>query len=204
MSPEESESPLLKDHPFMSAPGSITELLRRLAAGDAEAAQRLWALYFPRLLGLAQRRLAGNADDAEDVALSALASFFLGAGRGGFPTLQDRDALWGLLTVITARKALDLVARQGRKKRGGGRAPVDQDLDQLAAPQRPPDLEAELAEECQRLIERLGDERLRAVAVWKLEGQTDAEIAQRLGCSVRTVERKVRLIRTILAEEAGL
>jgi DNA-directed RNA polymerase specialized sigma24 family protein len=191
----------------MSAPGSITELLRRLAAGDAEAAQRLWALYFPRLLGLAQRRLAGHApaaDDAEGVALSALASFFLGAGRGGFPALHDRDALWGLLTVITARKALDLVARQGRQKRGGGRAPVAQDLDQLAAPQRPPDLEAELAEECQRLIERLGDERLRSVAVWKLEGQTDAEIAQRLGCSIRTVERKVRLIRTILAEEAGL
>jgi DNA-directed RNA polymerase specialized sigma24 family protein len=41
------------------------------------------------------------------------------------------------------------------------------------------------------------------VAVWKLEGHTVPEIAARLGCAPPTVERRLRLIRTIWAEELG-
>lgn len=48
---------------------------------------------------------------------------------------------------------------------------------------------------------QLEDTTLRSVATWKLEGYTDAEIAARLGCVTRTVERKLARIRSIWAAD---
>jgi DNA-binding CsgD family transcriptional regulator len=36
---------------------------------------------------------------------------------------------------------------------------------------------------------------LAQIAVWKMEGHTDKEVAQQLGCATRTVERKLERIR---------
>src|SRR6266852_4950772 len=106
----------------MSAPDSVTNWLVHLKAGDAAAAQALWERYFPRMVALARKRLHGARlpQDEEDVALSAFDSFCRGAQEGRFPNLADRDDLWRLLLVITARKALDQLERQGRLKRGRG------------------------------------------------------------------------------------
>ena len=49
------------------------------------------------------------------------------------------------------------------------------------------------------LLDRLGSDELRSIAVWKLEGYTNAEIAARLGCAAVSVERRLRLIRKILS-----
>ena len=46
-----------------------------------------------------------------------------------------------------------------------------------------------------RLLDRLGDDELRSVARWKMEGHTNEEIASQLGCALATVERRLRLIR---------
>src|SRR5262245_60870661 len=107
----------------MSAAGSVTHWVSLLQGGDHQAAQPLWERYFQQLVHLARARLQGTprrAADEEDVALSAFASFCRGAEQGRFPRLSDRKDLWRLLVVITARKALDLSARERRRKRGGG------------------------------------------------------------------------------------
>ena len=108
----------------MSSPeGSVTRWLGQLQAGEPAAAQQLWERYFRRLVGLARKRLQGaprRAADEEDVALSAFDSFCRGAERGRFPDLADRDGLWRLLVVMTARKATHLRRDEGRQKRGGG------------------------------------------------------------------------------------
>ena len=51
-----------------------------------------------------------------------------------------------------------------------------------------------------RSLGRLRDPALRRVAVWKLEGYTNAEIAERQGCSLPTVERRLAIIRRLLKE----
>jgi DNA-directed RNA polymerase specialized sigma24 family protein len=57
-----------------------------------------------------------------------------------------------------------------------------------------------MAEECSRLLNRLeGD--LQQVALAKMEDCTNQEIADRLDCSVSTVERSLRLIRKIWQRE---
>src|SRR4051812_34799139 len=180
----------------MSSDGSVTRLIGVMKDGDRDAAQRLWEAYFGRLVGLARGRLRGvsrRVADEEDVALSAFESFYRRAEHGQFPRLQDRDDLWQLLFVLTVRKAINLVHYQGRKSRGGGRVQSLADLDGLGADEilgaePSPELAAQMTEECRRLLDRLGDETLRAVALWKMEGYTNAEIAAKLGCVEQTVE----------------
>ena len=199
--------------------GSVTHWLGALEGGDAAAAQRLWERYFDRLVRLARAKLGAmprGAADEEDVALSAFHSFCQGAARGRFPRLDDRDNLWRLLVTITARKALDQVRRQARQKRGGGRVLVgsaqaggedDDDgagLDQVVGHEPTPQFAAMVADECRRLLAALGDETLRRVALLRMEGYSDEEIAARVDCSLRTVSRKLALIRKAwLREEAS-
>src|SRR6476659_598655 len=104
----------------MSSVGSITLLFNRLQQGERETAQELWERYFRRLIGLARKKLGDlprRADDEEDVALSAFDSFCRAAQVGRFPQLADRDDLWQVLVLITARKACDLREHEGRDKR---------------------------------------------------------------------------------------
>jgi DNA-directed RNA polymerase specialized sigma24 family protein len=201
----------------MASAGSVTYWIDQLKAGKPAAAQEVWERYFQRLVGLARKKLQGalrRVEDEEDVALSAFDSFCRGAGRGRFPKLNDRNDLWQLLVLITARKAIDLRNREGRLKRGGGRpaaAPPPgpghdsadlPGLDQVIGPEPTPSFAAQVAEECQRLLQLLQDESLRSVALWKMEGYTTEEIARFLGCVPRTVERKLQLIRN-LWEQGG-
>jgi DNA-directed RNA polymerase specialized sigma24 family protein len=74
-------------------------------------------------------------------------------------------------------------------------------LEQFAAPEPTPAFAAQLAEECRRLLERLDSPDLRRVALLKVEGYDNEEIAAQLGCGLRTVERRLRLIRTTWQQE---
>lgn len=198
------------------ADDSVTAWLVSLREGDHDAAQKLWRRYIEDLLRLARARLRGAGRavaDEEDAALDALDSFFRGARLGRYPRLDDRDDLWRLLVVITERKAIDLAHRQRRKKRGGGRrigslgARIGDrhmgDACDVPAPRASPEVAASLADECRRLMARLGDDTLRQVAHLKMEGYTHPEIADRLGCSERSVARKVELIRAAWRDGDG-
>src|SRR5271157_3610291 len=176
----------------MDSSRGVTHWIGQLRAGDQVAAQQLWEGYFRRLVGLARGKLQGlsrRAADEEDVALSAFASFCRGVEGGRFPQLADRDDLWRLLVTITARKALHLARDEHCQKRGGGAV-----RDEAALGHRDGSA-AEDAEECQRLLDRLGDADLRTIAVCKMEGYTTEEIAAKLRRAPRTVQRKLDLIR---------
>jgi RNA polymerase sigma factor (sigma-70 family) len=156
------------------------------------------------MVGLARRHLGGRprgAADEEDVALSAFDSFVKAAGAGRFPRLDDRSDLWQVLFLITARKAADLREAEGRQKRGGGRvvqslaAGDGSTIVPVVSADPDPAEAALLGEQMQTLLAALTDPTLRQIALWKLEGYTNQEIAQRLGRSEPTVERKLRRIR---------
>ncbi len=189
----------------MSSEGSVTRWIDLLQTGDPAAAQALWDRYFRLLVDLARRKLRGarpQVADEEDVALSALDSFCRGLKRGRFPDLNDRDNLWKLLVVLTARKASHLVRDEQRLKRGGGlKAGADHELEQVASQEPSPEFAAELAENCQRLLDLLGDADLRAIALSKMEGYTAKEIAAQLNWTPRTIERKLHYIRGLWEKE---
>jgi DNA-directed RNA polymerase specialized sigma24 family protein len=189
----------------MSSSGSITYWVERLKHGDHLAAQKLWEGYFQQLVRLARNKLHGlprQASDEEDVALSAFHSLCQGAERGRFRRLVDREDLWQLLVMITARKALDLKEHERRQKRGGGRRAQTlrpdglPALEEIISREPTPEFALLLAEEYQLLLNQLADPALRSIAVWKMEGYSTDQIAARLNCVPRTVERKLRLIRS--------
>lgn len=189
-------------------PGSVTQAFHRLRVGDSAAADRLWEYFFPRLVGLARRTLAGRPQcraDAEDVALSAFASFWRRAGD--FRTVVDRNDLWNLLAKIAVRKAFRQAAAAAADKRGGGRV-LDEAalaglgggcgrLDEIAGAASPRGFDLH----CEELLLALPEE-LRRYAVLRLMGYANKEIAEAEGCTVRKIERKFGLIRLHWAADA--
>jgi DNA-directed RNA polymerase specialized sigma24 family protein len=198
----------------MASEGSISRWIDPLKAGDPVAAQKLWERYFQRLVGVARKRLRVSrprAADEEDVALSAFDSLCRGAQQGRFPRLDDRDDLWRLLVVLTSRKASNLVRDEGRQKRGDrpvplpgtlGSDPGEEVWDQVVSREPTPEFAVQVAEECQRLFDLLEKSELRAVALWKMEGYTVEEIAQKLDCTPRTIFRKLGIIRGLWEKES--
>jgi DNA-directed RNA polymerase specialized sigma24 family protein len=196
----------------MDTHGSVTQWIAELKAGDVDAAhQELWDRYFRRLAALAKSKLGSapsGAEDEEDVALSALRSFFVGFADGRFPRLEDRHNLWSLLAKITACKAINQRNRQLALKRGGGGVlsgtPLEREPDSsgrrqladLVEEELTPDFIAAVNEECQILMDLLPDDKLRRIARLKLEGYTNAEIATQFDVVERTIERKLEVIRT--------
>ena len=63
------------------------------------------------------------------------------------------------------------------------------------------DLVVYMAEECRQMLDRLGDPNLEALALAKIEGYTNSELAEQADCSVRTIERQLRLIRKKWTQE---
>jgi DNA-directed RNA polymerase specialized sigma24 family protein len=192
----------------MASPPSVTTWIGKLRVGDRDAAGPLWDRYFARLVEVARTKLRGTARgaaDEEDVALSAFHSLCHHADR--FPELFDRQDLWQILVMLTARKAWRERRRQQASKRGGrredenkaraGAALLDRvELDEIIGSEPDPQFVAMVAEHFQTLLDVLPNEELRTIVRLRMENHTCAEIAENLGRSQRTIVRKLEVIRT--------
>ncbi len=179
--------------------GAITSMLNRLRNGgnQSTAVRKLWDYTFSRLVRMAHAKLRNSAQgaaDEEDVALSVFQSFYRGVAAGRFPDLSSRDSLWRVLYTITRRKVIAQKAHERAQKRDAGRV-VDGDMAALVDPEPSPALAAMLVDELRCRLDVLRDDTLRQIALLLLEGSSNEDVAARLGCSVRTVERKRDLIR---------
>jgi RNA polymerase sigma factor (sigma-70 family) len=192
--------------------GSITCLIHLLRSDDpAErelAARLIWQRYFPDLLDLARRNLdrrIRRREDEEDVLQDMYKSFCLRQQRGEFD-LAGRDALWSMLVTITLRKARNVAKKQMRDKRDIAREHTltDRDdpesagwaLEQMDAAGPSPAEAAILNEGLKRRLESLADPELRQIALWRLEGYSNSEIAARIDRTERAVERRMERIRS--------
>lgn len=191
---------------------SVTSQIPALRAGDDDAQSWLWNRYFSRLVAVARAKMVGircREADEEDIAITALYDFLKGVVDGRFPRLDDRTDLWQILLMITTRKAATYRQRHKRIKRGNGairgesvfgiryEADVWNTIGDFISTDETPEQLAEIAEQIQKRIDLLSDELLKRVAKWKMQGFLNREIAEKLGCQERTVERKLHLIRSI-------
>lgn len=203
------------DEPDISVDGDVTIWLGQLVDGNNDAAANIYSHYFEQIMNLAKRRMGvayRRVADEEDVAQSVMQSLFEGIAAGRYPELSSRENLWRLLVVMTARKAINVVEKQRALKRGGGKVRGESilqgpdgpaaGLDRFEGPTTTPDFIAELAEESQRQLDRLSDDTLQQIARLKMEGYTNDEIAEKIGMTTRTVERKLQRIRELWSEEA--
>ena len=182
-------NPQIPQHPV-----ALHELLA-LEAGDDQAFERLWSRYHSKLVSLARKNVAhspGRFADEEDIVGSALASFYFRARDGRYPNLRDRDGLWKLLISITLNKARALARKEGRRREILEREFSGRNFEDG---EPSPEFAAEMADQLSALMDQLRAPLLQEIAVAKLEGYTNNEIASQVKKSVPAIERKLRLIR---------
>ena len=136
--------------------------------------------------------------------MDAFAAFCRGAREGRFRSLSDRHDLWRILLKITTDKAVNQIRHDLAQVHGGGmvrgEGEVNSDshvgeFDQMMGDEPSPALAAMVAENCRRLLNFLEDPALKAVALAKLDGYTNREIAAQQKCALRSVHRRPQLIR---------
>ena len=191
--------------------GSITNAITALGNYDPQAAQLIWDRFFQRLCAYAEtlvykrhRRLLTS----DEIAASAFMALVEGVREKRFEKVRNRDELWQMLSLIAARKAINFQKQLDRAKRGNGQVKGDSAFGTMGINgvvdfiQRDlaPETGAQIQELSQQFLQRLPNDELRNVALWRMAGYSNAEIAEKAGCVVRTIERKLNLIRKIWTE----
>ena len=183
-------------------------LIRGLRDGDRTVVQDFCQRYGASLERLAAKHLPAalrRRVGPEDVVQSACRTF-LRRTRGGEFQLADSEDLWRLLCAITLTKVREQARFHLRQKRG-----LDKEValeapsqDSLVTAFQPvargptPAEAAEFADQFEKIISAL-DEEERQVVDLKLQEYTTQEMAQRMGCSERTVRRILKRVQTQLA-----
>ncbi len=192
---------------------SVTGWIDQLPEGNEQAAEQLWQHISERLQEFARHQLDGSTRrhyDEDNAANSAFHSLCRGLADGRLVAV-NRDALWGLLAVITSRKISTQRRLLKRQKRGGGELRGDSGfaelgeagINEIAGRELAPDALAEISESCAQLLKALPDEMMKSIVLLKFQGSKNDEVACELNCTRRTVERKLERIRRIWVE-AGL
>ena len=184
--------------------------LQELSQHSSRDIDVVWQEYFEKLVNFAALRL-GNTPrrdaDEEDIALSAMMSFYRGAKAVRFPKLDDREDVWKILLTITVRKVQKRIRHQTTQKRGGGAVRGESVFDrndagdaarglaEILGTEPTPSLFIAMDEQFRLLMEMLDDQQLREIALLKFQGHSNEEIATLQNCARRSVERKLQVIR---------
>ncbi|MEQ9407724.1 MAG: ECF-type sigma factor [Fuerstiella sp.] len=186
----------------------LSNFLQRVKQGrDDEASEALWNAYFQRMVSVARRNLHSlpkREADEEDIAISAMHSFFTAAQAGRLDGLQDRDELWKILVTMVIRKTHRHREKATARKRGAGNMrgesvflDTGRDGDRLGLAGIPDELlVTSLKMELEHLFSHLDDDVLKEIALRRMEGYTVDEIAGRLDIARSTVKRKLVRIKS--------
>jgi DNA-directed RNA polymerase specialized sigma24 family protein len=157
------------------------------------------------MVRVAEARLRGapcRVGGAEDVAVDAFLRFCRDVQKQGrFPDLSSRDNLLRLLFRFTVCEAGDFRTREARRHRAvrGDSALGEAGFELHAGREPPPEGQAQLAS----LLAKLPEEelQLRSIALLRLEGLSNDEIATACKLSRATVERRFNMIRGYLSAD---
>lgn len=168
----------------VGAEPSDGELVRSAQAGDRRATEALFRRHFATTARLAYR-LAPRCY-AEDVAQDVLVEALLNLKK-----LVTPEAFVGWLRGITVRT----VSQQLRRRRvlnrlGFGDSPDDFEIDQVIAANAPIAVSLELREVYQAMARLPVEERM-ALALSRIEGLSNDEVAAAMGLSLATVKRRL-------------
>lgn len=182
-----------------SLPPSDQLLVERIRSGDDDAAAMLYARYADRVMWFVQARASDQLKqqvEPEDIVQSIFASVFRGMESRGYDAPQG-GTLWHLIAVIAIHKVRKNATRRTAAMRDVRRT---QSLDALDAEQGS---EVEATQEMElavrEAIESLSPQEQSVVSL-RLQSYTVDEIAEQMGCSLRTVERRLQQARLALSK----
>lgn len=181
--------------------------VRKLADGDEAVAADFWQRYGGPLNRVAKSQLSPRLErriGAEDVVQSVCRTFFRRIQAGEFQ-LGDGDGLWRLLCAITLTKVRMKARFHQQQRRSmdreqsieGATGDSDAPAREFASAAPTPDELAQFDEQLAALLDGLDDEEQQMVEL-KLQQFTHQEIADRMGCSERTVRRILQRVQSRL------
>jgi RNA polymerase sigma factor (sigma-70 family) len=192
----------------MSEPNELEDpLIEGLLRGDSLVIEEFCRRYRPKLMRLAKDNMAPRLRrrvDPEDVVQSVFFTIVRRLEKGEFQFAADTE-LWGLLCAITVRKVCKQAHFHLAKKRSYKRerevemaAPDDSDHT-LAPADRQPSAQEVLAfsEQLEQVLAGFTPEEEEMVAL-RLQDCTHREIAERVGCSEKTVDRLLKRVKARL------
>lgn len=179
-------------------------LLKDFEQGDDEAAEKIFARYVERLVGLAHGRMSeklGRRLDPEDVVQSVYRSFFCRA-RDGHYIIERSGDLWALLASMTVHKVAGAAQHHTQQKRSMNKDAGVNDWSvyatrfapRFAAEPTEEDLVA-VYEELESVMRDLTEPQ-RKILERRLQGATRQSIAEELEISERTVRRFLEKIKS--------
>ncbi len=187
-----------EDSPAGSRIASDQSLLRRFRFGTTDAATLLYFRYAEQIRSLAAARLAPDLAprlDADDIVQSVFRTFFRRAALGQFE-VPDGDDLWKLFLVIALNRIRSAATHHRAAKRDVSRTPAwDADTE-------PDGRNTDALTTLQMVVEELMCELpapQRSVIELRIEGYEVDQIAARISCSIRSVERTLQKFRIRLA-----
>jgi RNA polymerase sigma factor (TIGR02999 family) len=177
----------------------ITSLLEAIATGDRDALDRLFALVYRELHGIARRQLRARSFSSALQTTSLVHETYLKlAGSAGW-TAGDRAHFFALAGRAMRQIAIDDARSRLRDRRGGGAQRLSIDAVEVTGQERAAELVA-LDAALDRLHEV--DDELAQLVVWRFfAGRTLDEIAEFTGVSTRTLKRRWRAARAFLYRE---
>ncbi len=162
-------------------------LLQRDRAGDAEARPALFAAAYDALKVLAHARLrdSGRPDSLDTTALVHESyERFVGAG---VLRAEDRRAFFAYASRVMRSVIVDLARERLAARRGGGLAPLT--LTTRIAEDVGGDDDVLRVHEALEVLEKSEPRLAKAIEMRYFGGYTEAEIAEALGVTERTVRR---------------
>jgi DNA-directed RNA polymerase specialized sigma24 family protein len=181
----------------VSSAGSVSHWISQAKAGDEVALAKLHQRYWPALVGLARQRLHGSPipSDEEDIAQQAFLGFYQAVKSQRVPKLVNRHQFLALLSHIISCKACNQVSHELTARKGAGHVQQGSAIMRLAEDSACSPLEEAILKDCYQKYVGNIPQNLRPYAELFLQGHTRLEIAGRMGCADRTVDRKLALIR---------
>jgi RNA polymerase sigma factor (TIGR02999 family) len=182
--------------------GQLTELLRNLHTGDAQARDALFAAAYTELHRLARSRLRDGGRTAVLDTTSLVHEAYLRFVSAGELRAEDRPAFFAYASQVMRSVIVNSVRERIAQKRGGDWLPLT--LSTQLALNVDDDQEMILkVHEALEALER-ADPRLAQVAQMRyFGGYNEQEIAEALGVGERTVRRDWEKARLILTELVG-
>lgn len=178
-------------------------LLVRLREGSQDAATLLYRRYAQRLRDLAKAQCSADLAkvvEPDDIVQSVFGSFFR-AAREGVYQLPDGEELWKLFLVISLNKIRARARYHGAARRDLARTVAGAGFDITLETVATADEAAEtlLQMTVDEALDRLPPQHRQAIRL-RVEGYEVAEIASRIGRSLRSTERLLQESRERLAD----
>lgn len=173
----------------------VTHILRRIEQGEAEAFHELIPLVYDELRGRAHACLRGG-DGAHQTTSLVHEAFLKMVGGNARLRWQDRRHFLNAASEAMRQIVVGYVRRSAAKKRGGGRGTLLTDIDPPAPEIDHEDWEA--VDKALQELQEMDERRYRVVMLRYFGGLTNAQIADTLGLSEKTVERDWAVARIFL------